>query len=541
MLVSNYEMVVAQETFPRLEVCQHPFMRKGDDAPATVLIGVRLPKSLEKSPALRAWPRSFVKVELFRQNQDQDINIITDTCRAIIISPNSHNPRNFSYFGFEFKVGHKYDIRLEFSLITPAASHALHATPDIQPLPSVGFLETSLDKILAAEDERVDALMQPGPYPRIASSPNSELKLTHSAEVGVKWCRSMDEKFGLEIRANIQMSGGWPYSARRPFFVLYRWESSIPIWTPVYRSEVLTAPKHGADDNMIFTPLIVPVSDLIGNEDDRQLRLELFHYKDQGESRLLAYVSTSLVKLRQLKAGSPLNLITNIVSKGDFVGEMTAHAPIITATKNFFTLQANFGVPIVGNFVFFSVSLTEPSLSRPPIFSRRNRQLPLYTISRFNDKCFWEEVLRSEIAPHLTIDKVHTFRLAKITEMKLNACYSHRRLAIRIHRKERSKSSAPIAYVITSTATLLESPVGTTFPVTALPDCLHHEDVAIIGDNYECGYIRLNQSEKRDTRQYFSISCVLGRKAPSPNVDARGADAHAGNTVQATSQNEQKE
>lgn len=504
MLVSAFEMHVAAETFPQINTTRHPILSE-KDPPAQHKLCVRLPENFIDSSPNHLSPDSSIKAVLLVKKKPSNAapvaNMFFDTGQSLNIPPHS---LEFSKFQYRFLANQQYDVRIEFYLVHPLPNRDAPSSPSTPPNQAVGYIHTDLASVLFAENERLEI--------SILSSA-SEIALGKNAELSVEWCRPTNDKFILEMRCKVQLSGGWPFSASRPFFVLYRWEPNCN-WTPVYRSEVLTEKSTSPDGKgcMVFRLAILDVRQVIGEDENRPLRLELFHFKVSEDPKLLAFFSTSLVLLRQAKQGARQKLVLNIFPKGELVGHLKLHASMVTASRYFFSLQANFGGPIVGNFVYMTISVSEPS-RRSSWFALRD-QRPFFTISHYSDQGKWEEVYRSESASRVSNNRCYYYRIMKLTERKLNANHSGRSLSINFHRQLDRGNSCQLAYFVTKVSTLLEAPRGMIFqliPYRATTSNDSNESKS----GTSSGYARLEQAERLDSRIFFSISVVLGMDPPA--------------------------
>lgn len=510
-------MTVASETFPHIPKTLHPFTAL-KEPPPDFRIGVRLPKPLNNSQPIHPLPPSHIRVDLFTITaESSELTLATNMVPSILVPFHSNS---FVFFDCNFKVGTLSRIELEFSIPMPpdfpSPSVPRNTTPS---LPFASY-QTDFNSMLSAKHPQIHVNL-----PLTSTVPPNPAHPQHtypqSAHLITQWCRSPNEKFGLQLRVKILKSEGWPFTARRPFWVLYRWEADISSWQAVYRSEVLTeqSTARNSDGCMIFTPAILDMRKLIdaGDNDTNPLRIEFFHYKFLGGPTLLAHVSTSLRHLRQAEETSPLDIVVNIVSKGELMGNLIVQSKILSASQNFFTLQATFGGPITGNLVYFSLRLSTPWRWRRRLGLRYSSSF--YTISRYNDMQDWEEVWRSEGTRLKTSNNYALFQTAKITEIKLNDNQPHRPLAFRFHRLNANNNAIPIAYFVTTVSKCREEAIGATIPIFPIPCTDDTVSMSAVGDNGECGYMVLYQSEERDTRKFFLMSCVLGKALPLPPND----------------------
>lgn len=399
----------------------------------------------------------------------------------------------------------------------------------------------------------------------------------------------------LEVRMRIQYGSGWPFSTRRPFYILYRWETDISEWSAVYRSEVLTEPSQTPDAQgaMVFRIVNLPLSHVIGVYSKRPLRIEFFHYKmsKEKDAKMLAYVETSIVDLRRTMSGSRMLMVLNIFPTGELVGNAVLQQSKVSSSKYFFSLMANFGGPVSGTLVYFGVGVVDVKRVRGAI--RRARPLteggsqrlrphelrPFFTISRYTPmtssvtttttnpgrpsntnnnnmqnpdqattvtttvttttttttsnsnnstaapqslpKFTWEEVYRSEHATRHITSRPYMFRVAKLTERKLNGLQDTRIIAVNLYRPHRDEPVL-FAYFLTTVHTLLHAPLGSVFPLisgssdtNANANADREEDSSDeVEDESSLGYAKLDISMKRGARLSFSVTVFLGQPTP---------------------------
>lgn len=172
----------------------------------------------------------------------------------------------------------------------------------------------------------------------------------------LQYVRSGVQPVLIDISLTVHRLVGWPFSAARPFFVLYvPRPGSRNSWKPIWRSEVMVASRivgrspsffaGRSPSEFHYSPVELPspstiskassaggeVSDHggdrgteVGNggasptgadggddDDDQRLLVEFFHYKTSGNPRLLGILRTSLNELRAMPAdGGSLSLNT---------------------------------------------------------------------------------------------------------------------------------------------------------------------------------------------------------------------------------------
>lgn len=177
-----------------------------------------------------------------------------------------------------------------------------------------------------------------------------------TTEFTLQYVRSGVQPVLIDISLTVHRLVGWPFSAARPFFVLYvPRPGSRNSWKPIWRSEVMVASRIVGRSPSFFAgrspsefhycPVELPSlstisaassadggvsdrSDHRGGEggkggasatggnsgdggEDQRLLVEFFHYKTSGNPRLLGILRTSLNELRAMPAeGGSLSLNT---------------------------------------------------------------------------------------------------------------------------------------------------------------------------------------------------------------------------------------
>lgn len=172
----------------------------------------------------------------------------------------------------------------------------------------------------------------------------------------LQYVRSGVQPVLIDISLTVHRLVGWPFTAARPFFVLYvPRPGSRNSWKPIWRSEVMVASRivgrtpsffaGRSPSEFHYSPVELPSPSTIseassaggevrncgddrGNEvgnggasatgadggdggDDQRLLVEFFHYKTSGNPRLLGILRTSLNELRAMPAeGGSLSLNT---------------------------------------------------------------------------------------------------------------------------------------------------------------------------------------------------------------------------------------
>lgn len=172
----------------------------------------------------------------------------------------------------------------------------------------------------------------------------------------LQYVRSGEQPVLIDISLTVHRLVGWPFSAARPFFVLYvPRPGSRNSWKPIWRSEVMVASRIvGRSPSFLagrspsefhYSPVELPSLSTIsaassadgggsdrsgdrggedgnhgvsatggnggGDNEDQRLLIEFFHYKTSGNPRLLGILRTSLNELRAMPAeGGSLSLNT---------------------------------------------------------------------------------------------------------------------------------------------------------------------------------------------------------------------------------------
>jgi len=167
----------------------------------------------------------------------------------------------------------------------------------------------------------------------------------------------------IDISVTVDRLVGWPFSAARPFFVLY-----VPAagpgsaWKPIWRSEVMVAGGFGRSPSELqYSPVELPPSALTGQagstvDGDQPLLVEFFHYKTSGNPRLLSILQTSLDELRAMPASGG-TLALNIPQFKNLSGgaRLRFITPVPTGVR--YALQFDFGGLKAGACCFLRVSL----------------------------------------------------------------------------------------------------------------------------------------------------------------------------------------
>ena len=477
MLVSDIELHNAADRFASLH--RNRYATFDDDGPAKLHVMVRLPGAHKIGPnnVLIA----ILSVQQHSGNM-QDAKLPWTEENRISIKP--EYGAHFTPFDYQFYSDKFYDLRIAFQMATMLDSGAVTKP--------VGFVHVNLADVIAGERERLDVdLLEMDGVP----------KQNAKAELRIEWCKCVDDKMNLEVRVKIQKRSGWPFSTTRPFFVLYRWEPIDGSWSPLYRSEVLTkvsASPH-AKGCMVFQIAELDfLKDIPGN-DDRPLRVEFFHYKTTDQPKLLGYVATSLLDLRQAKPRSELKLMLNTFPEGELVGRLFMNMSRLTSRRCFFSLQAEFGGDVNGVFVYFDVRLKDNNAHGNGRRNRSKHPRPFYTISRYGENGRWEEIHVSEVPSRAIGNRWHKYKMTKFTERKLNGENQRRSLSFVFWYQRPGLETLQIGHFETTVSELLEKQPGTLMPLSP---------------QNRSGFVKFEQAEQTFSRLYFAFQCELGGSMP---------------------------
>ncbi len=232
--------------------------------------------------------------------------------------------------------------------------------------------------------------------------------------------REWAARLAFEVKIKINKKLGWPFSTTRPFFVIFLYNYQTRVWDPVYRSEVLTQPSDhpNAHGSMYFQPAELNTEAMYdatqGMElsDDHELRIEMFHYKTQGSSKMLAYMHTTNLELRQASLNEKMDVEVNTFPEGELVGSVVLKDRKITAKLSFFSFLMEFGGDVAGHCLYLNVSLQSVKEGRFSGFSSRTLTRPFYYLKR-NENEAWPSVYRSEIPPK-RVGNVYQFKITRI-------------------------------------------------------------------------------------------------------------------------------
>lgn len=538
-------MYVAAEKFPELCMHDYPALHQ-HDGPALVRVGVRLidhPDDFRDSnlPITRYEISARLYVREHQNGPSASLNQLTFNDLGVSISCPRH-AKAPAYFDRLFDINECHDIQIEFvAFVRDPVRDAPNrvdidgniSAPDVtalateeQPVSAingtattilandtpeeiVGTLCTTLEAIRTSDGESIE-------LPVDTSEAN--LKIVRSAALSIEWQRQPDDELIFQFQVNIMPKGGWPFSSRRPFFVLYRWDSGVRRWDPFYRSEVLTEPSIAPKSKgcMFFRLVLLKTRDVLGINDtmtnnknlrineNLDLRIEFFHYKP-GEPHLLAGHYTSLSKLRQTEEGTRLSCLLNVFPKGELVGNVMLQNKKITASRYYFCIQANFGGPVVGNFVYITMTVTD-LIYAPGVKIPRDSRL-FFTICWYNDQGSWVEVHTSELFPrHMPQNSTHLFRIVRLTEQRLGA-RNNSPVCIKFCRGRPPKLLLPFASVTTTVPKLIETQLDTHLPLIRITPT--YRPRAIPASLDQIGYIRVEQAVRLQSQTHLKLHAVL--------------------------------
>lgn len=357
----------------------------------------------------------------------------------------------------------------------------------------VGYAMTTLHSILEAPNELMEVDL---------------LSMDHTATVGratfgIEWIQHKSATMAFEVRMRVNKKEGWPFASTRLFFVIYRQEYDGE-WTPLYRSNVRERKTDHPDSRgcMLFTVAEVDAVTATDGKEDGVLRIEFFQYKTTRQHhKLLGYVLTSLKQLRQSPPNTDLRMQVSAFTNAELVGRVLLERSRFTFQRSFFCLQADFGGPVEGNFVFVDLSLayskdffrSQPGATMRSVFSS-NR--PYYQLNRGDnaDPLDWGDVVyRSDGSVKHPGKRILKFQLAKVNIAKLTGGDLDRPVCISFH----TGRGGRIGRVKTSLASLMAMPPGDVLPIKfrTLPNQ---------------GYVLLERKEWAENKAYLSLKCVLG-------------------------------
>lgn len=217
----------------------------------------------------------------------------------------------------------------------------------------------------------------------------------------LQYVRSGVQPVLIDISLTVHRLVGWPFSAARPFFVLYvPRPGSRNSWKPIWRSEVMVASRvvgrspsffaGRSPSEFHYSPVELPSlstisaassadggvsdrNDVHGGKDDnggtsatggngsdvgddQRLLVEFFHYKTSGNPRLLGILRTSLNELRAMPAeGGILSLNTPQFKQLVGGARLRFISPVPAGVR--YALHFEFGGLTAGTCYFLRLSL----------------------------------------------------------------------------------------------------------------------------------------------------------------------------------------
>ncbi len=359
---------------------------------------------------------------------------------------------------------------------------------------AICYADFTLGEILAAPRERFDAPVL---------DLETKLPVEGTVRLSVVWMREWAARLVFEVKIKINKRLGWPFSTTRPFFVVFVRNFQTDVWDPVYRSEVLTQPSdlpdaHGSmyfEHAVLNTQAMYDATQGMELSDNHPLRIEVFHYKTQGSSKMLAYMCTTNLELRQESLNEKMKMEVNTFPEGELVGSVVLKKRTITATLSFFSFLMEFGGDVAGYCLYLNVSLQSVKEGRFSSFSSRALTRPFYYLKR-NENEAWPSVYRSEIA-RTRFGNIYQFKITRISLKKLNANNPSRSIAICFHRDSLRHGSPGIGYIETTEQDLRDMPLYAILPIRRDDGSYH-------------GYARVEQKETNESRFFLSLVCFIG-------------------------------
>jgi hypothetical protein len=393
----------------------------------------------------------------------------------------------FAAFAHDFPLSTRNRVRVESFLVENDTTGRRCET-------SLGYAVTTLEDILAAPSERLDTCLlsteQGLPAGRVS--------------FGVEWIRDPTFVLAFEVRIRVDRKNSWPFSSSRPFFMLYRKEHDGQ-WTPLYLSEVRVKPTNhpSAHGSMLYTVAEINALTAHGGDDTRTLRIEFFHYKtSQRQHKLLGYITTSVLDLRQAVLDTELGLHVNTFPRSEMVGSVRLVERHVSASRAFFSLQAEFGGQVHGSAVYVDMVLVCDKDSFKQLANGRSllsSSRPCYQLNRANPETgSWEVIYLSEMAKMHRRCTLLKYDLAKLTVAKITCGDPTRPLVVSLH----AGASTRIGHVRTSLSELMAMPHGRAVPLT----------FSTLG---YAGCLQLERKEVTDDRIYLALRIALGKDAAS--------------------------
>lgn len=552
MLISNFFMLVASQQFPRVRMAVHPML--GDNDPALVRIAVQLrADSSDETSTNLAIPDVTASLSICDHGPSppHSAEVLDMFFEDVSVPITCSYDAPAEYFNYKFRMDSFYHIRVDFVIEdsqSPATitDNTNNINGDSDPPPKImasgnprrsQIVSTEPNRVFmitdgvsvplyrAALDQHIGSVVTtlrdicdgiaPTIEPPIEITPLSR-KIINSVSLLRKWGRpGPDHKLVFQMSVKITRKGGWPFTSRRPFFVLFRWDAVVSRWDAFYRSEVLTAPSESpeAKGAMVFRLVILKLRDVIDNDPNMGLRIEFFHYKI-GEPQLLAYYHTTFSELFHTRPGALLPLTLNVFPRSELVGNMELLNNQVMATRYYYSLQAKFGGLVQGNFVYIVLTVTDPTYKPGRVIPRNSRAF--FMISWCKDDRCWVEVYKSEPFPRfMPRESTYTFRTVRLTEQRLDVP-NNPLLCIKICRGSPNGTFESIAAGYTKISKLLQAKGGSILKLNPPVDQTQIHPAAPTSE--ACGYIRLDHREKFDSKMLFKLGVVLNSKPPDSDI-----------------------
>lgn len=409
-------------------------------------------------------------------------------------SVTSSNTLEFNRFKYSFVVGKRYELCVKFYL-----NSYVDGIPTKE---LIGSATVELQDLIESENERKEVQLL---------SLEGDRAMHTKAVFALEYANMIDAMFCLVVRIKVAKREGWPFETTLPFFVLFRWDpESIQGWTALYRSEVLDRPTDHPDaqGSMVYQEIQINLKEAnAGIDDDRPLRIEFFQYKPYNDGLLLGYFMTTLRHLRQQRPGRKLQLEVNTYPQGELIGELRMKESQVTMKRHYFSLQAEFGGVVKGDFVYVDIALTEEK--RHPGWSGLSTDRPFYKIVRIGYLGKWEDVYRSEVQSQVRSKSKRGYRfvVAKLSERKLTRGHNRSSFCFLFCYEKLGGKEVKVGYFETTVEELTEAKPGHVFALRS-------------ASGAEVGYVRLEQADRGESFTYFAANCVLKRPPSLPNDTA---------------------
>jgi hypothetical protein len=398
--------------------------------------------------------------------------------------------QGFTSFNHAFEHGSPRHLRVEYFLVETGLLGG-------QTESDLGYAVATLQDVLNAPGGQLDvdliSMDHHGPVGRAA--------------FGVEWVLEPDAQLAFEVRVRVNRREGWPFASSRVFFMVYRKEYDGQ-WKPLYLSEVRVKVTDHPDAHgcMLYAVAELNLLAATNGFDAGTIRIEFFQYKtSRSHHKLIGYVTTSLMQLRQSPADTDLRMQLNTFTNAELVGRAVLTRSRFTSRRSFFSLQADFGGAVEGNFLFLDFALAyAKGFFRPPrgaaarsLFAS-NR--PYYELSRTNavDRSRDEVLYRPRKVIKYSFLRTLKFPLAKVNVAKLSGGGATQPLCVSV----RDGRAVRVAWLKTTLLELMSLPPGSVLPLT-------------FSTGGSEGYVMLERRELTNNGAsnilaYLSLRCVLG-------------------------------